>query len=167
MLRPSNWKFEPSPKTHAQSDPIINKTHKKLHILFLFYFIFILFYFILFIVFYFLSWHALNSVQQVKTFYWKARIWLPVHFKNNSRHTHQNPLKPSPVSERSAYPLQTYAWAGPRMMKDQLSRVPWPGSSWMAFTFQPVLQTLQQPHKHSHAAHLLRGQHWNCTWKGH
>jgi len=38
----------------------------------------------------------------------KARIWLPVAFKINSRHTHQNLLKPSPVSERSAYPLQNY-----------------------------------------------------------
>ena len=38
----------------------------------------------------------------------KARIWLPVAFKKNSRHTHQNRLKSSPVSERSAYPLQNY-----------------------------------------------------------
>ena len=35
----------------------------------------------------------------------KARIWLPWL----SRHTHQNPLKSSSVSERSAYPLQNYA----------------------------------------------------------
>jgi len=35
------------------------------------------------------------------------------------------------------------------MPKDQLSRVPWPGNSWMPFTFQPALWALQQPHKHS------------------
>jgi len=29
-------------------------------------------------------------------------------FQENSRHTHQNLLKLSPVSERSAYPLQSY-----------------------------------------------------------
>ena len=29
-------------------------------------------------------------------------------FKKNSRHTHPNPLNASPVSERSAYPLQNY-----------------------------------------------------------
>jgi len=31
----------------------------------------------------------------------------------NSRHTHQNTLKPSPVSERSAYPLQNYVCFSP------------------------------------------------------
>jgi len=30
-------------------------------------------------------------------------------------------------------------------------RIPWPGNSWMPFTFQPALQSLQQPHKHSHS----------------
>ena len=34
-------------------------------------------------------------------------------FQKNSRHTHQNPLKPSPVSERSAYPLQNYVCFSP------------------------------------------------------
>jgi len=34
-------------------------------------------------------------------------------FKNNSRHTHQNLLKLSPVSERSAYPLQNYLCFSP------------------------------------------------------
>jgi len=38
-------------------------------------------------------------------------------------------------------------WVGPRMLKAQLSRVPWPGNSWMTFTFQPALQVPQQPHK--------------------
>ena len=37
-----------------------------------------------------------------------AKIWLPVAFQKDHRHTHQNPLKSSPVSERSANPLQNY-----------------------------------------------------------
>ena len=45
-------------------------------------------------------------------------------------------------------------WAGPRMAKGQLSRVPWPGNSWMPFTFQPALRALQQPQKHSHSLQL-------------
>ena len=43
--------------------------------------------------------------------HWKARIWLPVAFKK--RHTHQNPLKPNPVSERSAYSVQNYVCFSP------------------------------------------------------
>ena len=72
----SNWKFEPSPKAHAHSDPIINKHTKQVKKLGMD-----------------LSWHALN--------------------KKKSRHTHQNPLKSSPVSERSAYPLQNYVCFSP------------------------------------------------------
>ena len=40
------------------------------------------------------------------------------------------------------------------MPKGQLSRVPWPGNSWMPFTFQPALRALQQPHKHLHSLQL-------------
>jgi len=40
------------------------------------------------------------------------------------------------------------------MPKGQLSRVPWPGNTWMPFTFQPALRALQQPHKHSHSLQL-------------
>jgi len=40
------------------------------------------------------------------------------------------------------------------MPKGQLSRVPWPGNSWMPFTFQPALRVLQQPHKHLHSLQL-------------
>ena len=40
-------------------------------------------------------------------------------------------------------------------LKDQLSRVPWSGNSWMPFTFQPTLWALQQPHKHSHSLQLV------------
>jgi len=123
-----------------------------------------------------LSWHALTSIPdtgQNSLLCWKAKIWLPWLSKKNSA-----------VSERSAYPLQNYImlisahlwvrefwpqiyslrqaldWGllskilGPRMQKGQLSRVPWPGNSWMPFTFQPALRTLQQPHKHSHSLQL-------------
>jgi len=45
------------------------------------------------------------------------------------------------------------------MPKGQLSRVPWPGNSRMPFTFQPALQTLQQPHKHSHSLALQLAKH--------
>jgi len=54
-----------------------------------------------------LSWHALNSMIQVPTLlHWKARICLPVAFNKISDTAL---MKPSPVSERSAYPLQKYA----------------------------------------------------------
>jgi len=50
------------------------------------------------------------------------------------------------------------------MPKGQLSRVPWPGNSWMPFTFQPALQAPQQPHKHSNslqqAIHSLIAHHY-------
>jgi len=39
---------------------------------------------------------------------------------------------------------------GAIMLKGQLSRVPWPGNSWIPFTFQPALWALQQPHIHTH-----------------
>jgi len=57
-----------------------------------------------------LSWHALNSMLQVKTPYRteKQGFGYPWLSKKNSRCTHQNPLELSPVSERSAYPLQNY-----------------------------------------------------------
>ena len=88
----TNWKFEPSPSAHTHSDLIINKHTeqvKKLHMD--------------------LSWHALNSTLQAKTRYHTEKqgfgySWL----SNNSRHTYQHPLKLSPVSEWSAYPLQNY-----------------------------------------------------------
>ena len=47
-----------------------------------------------------------------------------------------------------------WKWVGPRMLKGQLSRIPWPGNSWMPFTFQPAFQELQQPHEHSSSLHL-------------
>jgi len=43
------------------------------------------------------------------------------------------------------------------MQKGQLSRVSWPGNSWMPFTFQPALQVLQQPHKQSHSLEVEEG----------
>jgi len=114
---------------------------------------------------------------QAKLFFTlKSKDLATCGFQKNSRHAHQNPLKLSPVSERSAYPLQNYTCfspltsglesfghkllpltgpglrpnvqnsrksAGPRMLEGQLSRVPWPGNSWMPFTFQPALRALQ------------------------
>jgi len=61
-----------------------------------------------------LPWHALNSMLQAKTLYHTEKQgfgypWLSKKFP----HTHQNPLKPSPVSERSAYPLQNYVCFSP------------------------------------------------------
>ena len=89
ILRPSNWKFEPPPRAHTHSDPIINEHTeqvKKLHID--------------------LSWHALNSVLPVKTIYHTEKLGLGYPWL--SKKFHQNPLKPSPVSERLAYPLHNY-----------------------------------------------------------
>jgi len=51
--------------------------------------------------------------------------------------------------------IQARKWVGPRMLKGQLSRVPWPGNSWMPFTFQPALVVLQLPHKHSNSLQLV------------
>jgi len=42
------------------------------------------------------------------------------------------------------------------MPKGQLSRVPWPGNSWMLFTFQPALGRFSSPTNiHSHSSKLL------------
>jgi len=60
-----------------------------------------------------ISWHALSSMLQAKTLYHaeKQGFGYPWLFKKNSRHTHWNPRKLSPVSERSAYPCKpTYAF---------------------------------------------------------
>jgi len=35
-----------------------------------------------------------------------------------------------------------------------LSGVPWPGNSWMLFTFQAILRMLQQSDKHSYSLQL-------------
>jgi len=53
--------------------------------------------------------HSINSMLQAKTLYHTEKhrfgyLWL----SKNSSHTHQNLLKLSPVSERSAYSLQSY-----------------------------------------------------------
>jgi len=49
------------------------------------------------------------------------------------------------------------------MMKVKLSRVSWPGNSWMPFTFQPGLQALQQPHKDSYSLQLPTCIHTHWT----
>ena len=92
----TSWKFEPFPRpVHTLTPSSINTQNRSKNYMVL-------------------AWHALISKLQVKTvWHWKAGIWLPVAFKKKSRHTHQNPLKPSPVSERSAYPLQNYVCFSP------------------------------------------------------
>jgi len=52
----------------------------------------------------------------------KAGIWLQ-WFSKNSRHTHQKPLKPSPVSERLAYlPQNRYAFRAAKFAVDRCWR---------------------------------------------
>ena len=88
----TNWKLEPSPKAHTHSDHIINKPTEQVRKLQMD-----------------LSWHALNSKLQAKTLYHTEKQGFGfLYLSKNSRHTHQNPLKLSPLSERSAYPLQNY-----------------------------------------------------------
>ena len=89
----TNWKFKPSTRAHTHFDPIINKHTEQVKKLCMD-----------------LSWHAVNSSLQAKTLYHtgKQGFGYPCLSKKNSRHTHQNLLKPSPVAERSAYPLQNY-----------------------------------------------------------
>jgi len=47
--------------------------------------------------------------------------------------------------------------------------LPWPGNSWMPFTFQAALLALQQPHKHSHslqlAIHTQLAHHYNMLYE--
>jgi len=43
----------------------------------------------------------------------KSKDFTTCGFQKNSRHTHQNPLKSSPVSGRSPYPLQMYVCFSP------------------------------------------------------
>jgi len=47
--------------------------------------------------------------------------------------------------------------------------LPWPGNSWMPFTFQAALLALQQPHKHSHslqlAIHTQLAHHYNMHYE--
>ena len=93
----ASWKFEPSPRPHTHSDPIINKHTERVKKLRLD-----------------LSWYALTSQLQVKLSNTLKRQGFGYPgFQKNSRHTHQNWLKLSPVSERSAYPLQNYVCFSP------------------------------------------------------
>ena len=56
--------------------------------------------------------------------------------------------QPSPATKPAKFAL-TRKWAGPVMPKGQLSRVPWPGSCRMLFTFQGVFkQIFKVPHGH-------------------
>ena len=49
----------------------------------------------------------------------------------------------SPAATKPAKFVVTRKWAGPVMPKGQLSRVPWPRSCWILFTFRAVLRPLQ------------------------
>ena len=105
--------------------------------------------------------------------HWKAWSWLPMAFKKIQTHP-PKPAEAEPSFRKvslppAKLPTQIYSlwqaldlhllskfqlvwkWVGPRMLKGQLSRVPWPGNSWMPFTFQPALWVLLQPHKHSYS----------------
>ena len=61
--------------------------------------------------------------------------------------------------------LASTKMGGPRMLKGQLSRAPWPGNSRMLFTFQLALCVLQQPHKNSHSLQLAIYSHGTKTHK--
>jgi len=54
-----------------------------------------------------LSWYALTSCYRSNfSNTLKSKDLAILAFKKKSRHTHQNQLKSSPVSEKSAYPMQ-------------------------------------------------------------
>jgi len=67
---------------------------------------------------------------------------------------------PSDRTWIEAYSPTVRKWAGPRMPTGRLSRVPWPGNSWMPFIFQLVLWSLQQPHEifHTHSGQAIHTQ---------
>ena len=82
----TNWKFEPSPRPHTHSDPIINKHTEQVKKLRMD-----------------LSWHALNSTLQAKTLYHTEEQGFGYPWLSK-----KNPAEAEPSSERSAYPLQKY-----------------------------------------------------------
>ena len=114
--------------------------------------------------------------------WYKSKLSVTLKTKDLATHSFQfqtNPLM-SPVSERSANPLQNYIlfslltsrlessshksslaldW-GPlskilaSMKMGQRSSVHWPGNSCMHFILQPALWVLHQPHKHLHSLQL-------------
>ena len=164
---PTNWKFEPAPRpTHTLTPPSINTQNRSKNYVLIYH-----------------DMHWTLSYKS-KTLYHteKQGFGYPgfqIKFKTHPpklaeveprlRKVSLLPTKlrmlfPAHLWVREFWPQiyslsQALDWgllsAGPRMPKGQLSRVPWPGNSWMPFTFQPALQALQQPHKHSHTLQLL------------
>ena len=100
ILRPSNWKFEPSPKAHTHSDLIINKhrTGQKLHMD--------------------LSWHALNSMLQAKTLYHTEKQGFGYPWLSKKCQTHPpKPAEAKPSFRKVSLPsaklcmlLPTHLW---------------------------------------------------------
>ena len=98
FLRPSNWKFEPSPKahTHTLTPSPINTQNRSRNYVWIYH-----------------GMHWTLCYRQKSLSHWKSKDLATRGFQKNSRHTHQNLLKTSPVSERSAYPLQNYICFSP------------------------------------------------------
>ena len=92
----TNWKFELP--THTLTSSSINTQNRSKNYVWIYH-----------------GMHWTLSYRQKLTLYHteKQGFGYPWLSKQNSRHTHQYPLKPSPVSERSAYPLQNYICFSP------------------------------------------------------
>jgi len=94
----NNWKFEPSPRPHTHSDPIINKHTeqvKKNYVL----------------IYHDMHW---TLCYRSKTLYHTEKWGFGyLGFQQKYRHTHQNRLMSSPVSEKSTYSLQNYICFSP------------------------------------------------------
>ena len=90
VLRPSNWKFELSPRPHPHSDPIIN-THtewvKKIYVWI-----------------YHGGMHWTSGYSSLS--HWKARIWLPLAFttKTHWGQAQDKKSQPTPCKTRYAFP---------------------------------------------------------------
>ena len=82
----------------------------------------------------------LHDTGQNSLSHWKAKIWLPVAFKNNPGQTYLNPLMPSPVSERSLSPqssrrptVTTYLQTALKKTKSLWNAEQHPEGLWISF----------------------------------
>jgi len=82
----TNWKFEPSPMAHTPTSKNTQNRSKNYPW-----------------IYHGMHWSLCYRSKLSITL--KSKDLAILAFKKNSRCTHQNQLKPSPVSERSAYPL--------------------------------------------------------------
>jgi len=159
---PSAWKFEPSPRPHTHSDPIISKHTELVRKLCMD-----------------LSSHILNFMIHVKTLCLteKQGSGLLCPSKKFQTHPLEEPTEAEPsfrkvsLSHVCFFPLTSrlesfghkctpfdrpwieayrLAWkmAEPRILKGKPSKLHWSG---MPFTFQPALWVLQHAHKHSYS----------------